>query len=847
MTSLDAAWPASKRDSDVSLGLVGVPSFSEPTQTADPFEFDANPNIDFNVAFDDNVFANIDDFGATPDLSNGLSLTNFEAVPILPLEEDNRGLNLPQNFTVNEQHDSFMYDTTDLSLFPVQQNFGYPDPQACYTAFEAPYFQNGYDALAPPVDAFGTLGLAALPGNNILTDFEDVPYPTQQYNYLPDFWTLPVGGEFLPAQVADHMPVDSSMQHTAYKPRQDIWATTTESLLDTPMTGAPMSPVTRRAPTQVSDSDSDEEYCDEPKSTKVSKRQQRQQRRQSEVSSACTSAGTPAEPVKYNAGEKPKKDDAKPWIRINANTEGDTRTAKINNWKNEYEYHPLPIGTWKSGKHTFRYTQNCNVDFLTDAPMSTRKIREYIMNYPCDEEKRLILWIQKMPADTSRRYGSLQHAKCAFKDCPVQKYVTGTISTGEYRVAFDEKHFTYGDKVDPYDCTAYAHLYCMEQFLDFDLVCQVADVRVDTRHVLELEPNERSAFSMIGVPARAEMERFVKLASRNKLRWAERWANYPVHAEYGPEDQKPHEYTLTYLAHCMYEEHQDHSHKKQAALRRVTVSQRRVHLGDLEMSVTNKRIEKEIFKGKKRGRDLKHEDYYNQRIWDNIDRAKKAAKDFLEGIARGKKRNARVKPKKGKKPKSVQYEESEDDEDDEPTYSAGSRSDRQKKHKVNYAESPAEQLHQYDEAAYMQAQAAPPVQATDVQHLATYLGQNFSNASQPATNVDPMLDTPYGLYAMPATPKLNIEDFDNFPACEDDLPEDNLEKLLSLERRQSCADFGPMGILKSPGLAPGRTLRRAVFGAQPVTDSKKYGVNDPPSAMFVRRSGRIRARSGQQM
>jgi hypothetical protein len=836
MTSLDAGRPASERDSNVSLGLVGIPSFSEPTQTADAFEFDANPNIDYNVAFDDSTFADFNRFCTDLSQSNGQSLNDFEAVAVLPPQTDIGETGLPQNFAANVQYDSFMYDPTDLSLLPVQQNFGYPDPHGCYTAYEAPYFQNGCDALAPPVDAFGTLGLAAIPGNNVLTGYEDVQYPTQQYDYLPDSWTLPVEGGSLPALVADNMPVDPSRQ---YETGQDIWAAAAKSRL-----GAPTPPLSY---TQSSDSDSDEEYRDEPnepKPTKISKRQQRQQRRQSEVSSACTSAGTPAEPVKYNAGEKPKKDDAKPWIRINANTEGDTRTAKINNWKNEYKYKPLPLGPWTSGKHTFKYTQNCNVDFLTDAPMSTRKIREYIMNYPCDDEKRLILWIQKMPADTSRRYGSLQHAKCAFKDCPVQKYVTGTISTGEYRVAFDEKHFTHGHNVDPYDCTAYAHLYCMEQFLDFDLVCQVADVRVDTRHVLPLEPNERSAFSMVDVPARAEIERFVKLASRNKLRWAERWANYPVHANYGPEDQKPHEHTLTYLAHCMYEEHQDHSHKKQAALRRVTISQRRVHLGDLEMSVADKRIEKEIFKGKKRGRNLKHEDYYNQRLWDNINRAKKEAKEFLEAIARAKKRNGRVQSKKGKKLRAVQYSEYAESEEDEPTYSVGTRATRQKKHKVNYAESPVEQLHQYDEAAYMQAQAAPPVQATDVQHLATYLGQNFSDGSQPVIDIDPMLNTPYGLYAVPATPKLNIEDFDNFPTCEDDLPEDNLEKLLSLERRQSCANFGPMGILKSPGLVSGRTSRRAGFGAQPVTDSKEYGVNDPPSAMFVRRSGRIRARLG---
>lgn len=843
MAPLGAGRPASQCSSNVSFGLVGVPSFSEPTQTANTFEFDAEPDVD-NAAFGDSVFADFTDFCTDPSQSNGQSLNDFEATAMLPPSTDIGGNCLSQAFAANGQYDSFTYDPADLSLFPVQQNFGYPDPQGCYTAQEAPYFQNGYDTLAIPVDAFGTLGLSAIPGNNVLTGFDDLQYPTQQYDYPPDPWTLPVQSESLSAHVADKTPVDPSPKLGLQSPHEDVWAVPATHVAGSarPMEGAPLSPTPS---VQSSYSDSDEEYRNQRKPTKISMRQQRQQRRQSEFSSSSTSAGTPAEPVKYNAGEKPKKDDAKPWIRINTNTEGDTRTAKINNWKNEYKYKPLPMRSWTSGKYTFRYTQNCNVDFLTDAPMSTRKVREYIMNYPCDEEKRLILWIQKMPADTSRRYGSPQHAKCVFRDCPAQKYVQGTISTGEYRVAFDEKHFTHGDNVDPYDCTAYAHLYCMEQFLDFDLVCQIADVRVDIRHSMPLEPNKHSAFSMVDVPARDEMECFVKLASRNKLRWAERWANYPVHKHYGPEDQKPHEYTLTYLAHCMYENHQDRSHKKQAALRRVTVSQRRVHLGDIEMAVTDKRIDKEIFKGKKRGRNLKYEDHYSQRIWNNINRAKKEAKDFLEAIARGKKRNARGQPKKGRKPKAVQYHEYVESGEDEPTYSAGTRTTRHKKQRVNYTESPVEQLHQYDEAAYMQAQAALAVQATDIQHLGTYLGQKSRDTSQSAINIDPMLDTPYGLYAVPATPKLNIEDFDDFPACEEDLQDDNLEKLLSLERRQSCADSGPMSILKSPDLVSGRSSRRAGFGAQPVTDSKEYGVDDPPSAMFVRRSGRLRARLGQ--
>ena len=74
----------------------------------------------------------------------------------------------------------------------------------------------------------------------------------------------------------------------------------------------------------------------------------------------------------------------------------------------------------------------------------------------------------------------------------------------------------------------------------------------------------------------------------------------------------------------------------------------------------------------------------------------------------------------------------------------------------------------------------------------------------------------------------------------------HLERLLALERRQS---FGPMGILKSPDTSRGgRTprsavfRRRAMFGAQPVSQSKEYRVNDPPSLMSGRRSARLRAK-----
>ena len=139
-----------------------------------------------------------------------------------------------------------------------------------------------------------------------------------------------------------------------------------------------------------------------------------------------------------------------------------------------------------------------------------------------------------------------------------------------------------------------------------------------------------------------------------------------------------------------------------------------------------------------------------------------------------------------------------------------------------------------------------PVQVPEeqVQHLQTYIATNFCYSPTPAKDqppVDPAFDTPYGLYAIPATPKLDIS---NFSACEDNIPDDNLERLLALDRRQSCtAEFGPMGILKSPELTrSGRTPRRAVFGAQPVSESKEYRLDDPPSFMSGRRSARLAAK-----
>ncbi|KAJ8113874.1 hypothetical protein OPT61_g4108 [Boeremia exigua] len=850
MADPGAGQSTSRRNSTISPDLVSVPSMQELKQNMRDFDFDdfeLKPDVDVAAELRAEIIAHNNAFGANPGVSDGRSLNGLQIIPESALNAGLEPSGLPQAYKLNDQDFPNDYSLTAFGSFPVQQGFAYPEPTGYYPAHEAPYFDNSY-TLAPPGNYFGTMGLAAIPGNNTFAEFGDAQPVLQHYEYPAELWSLPGEGVSLPTAQTGYTPVDNvsyhdaSMQFATYPPQEPNF----------PMeTAFPIGPV----PSSVSkddsrhlesDSDSDGDYHDtESKHTRTSKQATRKKLRKDSVSSAGTSTPAPAVPAKYVPGEKPQKVDAKPWIRTNANTEGDTRTAKINNWRNKYEYKALPLGTWSSGKHTFKYTQYENVDFLTEAPMSTRRIKEYIMNYPSDEKKRLVLWIQKMPADQGRRYGSKQHSKCVFKDCPMQRYIEGTISTGEYRVAFDEKHYTYEDQVDPYDCAAYAHLYCMEQFLDFEQVCQTVDVRVDTRLDMPLEPNGKAAFSMVDVPARHEMERFVKAASKGKLRQTQRWRRYPVHADYNRDEQKPHEDTLTYLAHCMYEAHQDDSHKRQAALRRVTVSQRRVHLGDLEMSVADKRIMLEVYGGKKKSRNVKIEEHYDERILYHIARAEKEARDFLKN-----KRQKKDSAKRGKKRKIVEREESDEEQSAyDSTYEAQPRrlqARRQKKRRINYVESPV------DTAVDAQPVLAPEQQ---VQQLQTYMTANHNQSSatvqpQPQDRIDPTLDTPYGLYVVPTTPKFDLSDF---PTHEDDLPSDNLEKLLALERRQSIsAEFSPTSILKSPAHArgaemprsaastrPAASTRRAAFQAQPVSDSKEYRVNDPPSLMSGRRSARL--------
>jgi hypothetical protein len=199
----------------------------------------------------------------------------------------------------------------------------------------------------------------------------------------------------------------------------------------------------------------------------------------------------------------------------------------------------------------------------------------------------LKLWIQKSPTDSARRYQSPNHAKCRFKDCPAQLYQTGTIIHGHYRVAFDERWHAHGKNVDPFHVAGFAHLYCMERFLDFEAVCKLGIVEVDKRSMPH-EPRARFAGTLHGQPEYGIASAFVDACMADDLRTVmEKFQNYPVHSQFDPGEQKPHKDTLTYWMHLHKQQTRSQAQLLQFEKRGLKESHLLVNKGDLEVLFMN--------------------------------------------------------------------------------------------------------------------------------------------------------------------------------------------------------------------------------------------------------------------
>lgn len=235
---------------------------------------------------------------------------------------------------------------------------------------------------------------------------------------------------------------------------------------------------------------------------------------------------------------------------------------------------------------------------------STNDIYEFITQHPVNGKSRLTLWIQRAPTGCSKRYQHHKSDACIFKECPARVYgLQGTITRGHFRIAFDEMYSTYGDQVDPYHCTAYAHLYCIERFLNLPelLALTNIDVRIDDRTLLRNEPNGKFAAALLP-QAVYVANRFVQAVRSGRLQ-AE-FPRYPTGAE-----KKEYEYIDLHrgtLNHAMQFATQKTRNKE--VRRRQGPTNVAQHLGDVEMfSAAHKKVRVEQGKRVARAMELRKE------------------------------------------------------------------------------------------------------------------------------------------------------------------------------------------------------------------------------------------------
>jgi hypothetical protein len=564
-------------------------------------------------------------------------------------------------------------------------------------------------------------------------------------------------------------------------------------------------------------------------------------------------------------GQKPEKCEDKPWVRVNSNTKGETsRTARINGEAKKarkYKSKPLPHGNWESRKYTFEYSSHSGLDEFRVKKMSPRQIMEYIMEYPSDD---LTIWLQVSPADMARRYGSPGHSKCLFRDCPKHVYGdSGTIDVGHYRIAFDEKFSTYGNKVvDPFDCTGYVHLYCLERFCDFASICQSANVKVDTRVDLPREATQ-AKWTMSGRPETDLAQYFIKACRQDKLRQTDNFKDYPEHVS--SSTPKNFEHTLAHALADINVQNRTRSQMRQFLARKLTPNVFMINKGDMEIAMTQKKIKKTKAYRKatrnKRAAEFDFEAHYDE--YDPVINARIA--DFMllkaeldEEDANGRPKRSKAKAKGAparKRKRGYRNDSSDESSDSEPELHEDSASDidepvaygkrthtrtsPRKQARIDYAtdEAPASTI-EYNGQLYARPAPAP---------APTFTPRNRLPSLPPLpSELDYAPPTPRNTSLIGRlSPGGNTLDLTNWPrppmaAKEPPVTSEEVDALIKnyqhrLERRKSSTlSVGPMG----------RSPRKASFNVQPVSQHKVFDTNAPPNQLASpRRSRRLASRS----
>lgn len=291
--------------------------------------------------------------------------------------------------------------------------------------------------------------------------------------------------------------------------------------------------------------------------------------------------------------EKPGFDQEKPWVKTNKNKGLNNRPAAIEAYKAGEIYMPLPETPKDWDEFSYHPTGE-----MVWKKYEPREIERFLRENP----RALTIWLQRSPADSSRRYSGAGLSNCRFKNCCSY---CGTIPTGWYRVAFDENSQAHPD-VDPMHNAGYAHLYCLERFLDFPKLCHDLDVRVDDRY-LGLEAGKRNKMTYSD-------DKEVQVA-HDFIRTCQVTGKAPDGYPRFDLTDRPYKGTLSWLLSVVKlakdrPDPEDHAMRKQA--KGEGTRTQAVHLGDLELFDRHRiRAEPKAAKGKestKRHRDDREPD-----------------------------------------------------------------------------------------------------------------------------------------------------------------------------------------------------------------------------------------------
>ena len=408
----------------------------------------------------------------------------------------------------------------------------------------------------------------------------------------------------------------------------------------------------------------------------------------------------------------------------------------------------------------------------------------------------------------------------------------------------------------------------MERFLDFAYICQVANVKVDQRVGMEKEPKGHfaSAFGSKHHYEAALASKFIEAASKGRLGDTHEFSDYPVHEHYKGGHPKPHERTLIYALYGMNMKHRAKSQMKQFILqRKIRPGSFPVHRGDMEVKLVDKKIERmDVYIDYKREGSKKEFDYsayydilhpeINQRIAEMEKKRDEFIKEDEAGIG-GKRRTPRrpitfansdderqSPSRKRSRSKKRQATDSDSSEDERPTLKRmstarstgritalsddsdsdpfekliistkprqGSHAGLCKKPRINYSE-PS------DLPIQAQAQTTVPPPSND-----------FMSNYAPAIPFDDRKQSLSAFFPANNDPSWSNIDLDEFSiegmddVCMDEEAVDALIGNNGKYRRQSSTfENGPWG--------EGRT---ASFNAQPMSGSREFRREDPPSCV----------------